>query len=104
MLKNTISVRCQSILIILMALLWALSCFGWLFEMQSQRLFWTAAFVFLPFIMLLFGIILFFSHKKANQKFKWLVFTALACVSIPWVIFIVIFFETILEMYSTNGL
>jgi len=75
-------IRSQAILILVLTALWCGSFIGWMWEMDSGRIFWTATFFFTPFITLAFGTILFISCRKSGQRFSWLArFALLAAVS-----------------------
>jgi hypothetical protein len=91
-----VSIRSQASLVLALTALWCGSFFGWIFEMDSTRLWWTASFIFLPFVMLAFGVILFVSHRKTNQRPSWLVHFALLAAVSPWLILLLIFLGHVL--------
>lgn len=74
--KITVGVSAQAYLLLAMTAVWYGSVFGWMSEMDNRKIFWTSLFVGLPFVMLLFEIILLVSYWRAGRSHPWLVWPA----------------------------
>ena len=81
-----VGIRSQAVLVFALTALWWCSCFHWLSEMESSRLFWIPIFVFAPFVMLLFAAILLISYRRAGRAHRWLVRSALLAAVSPWLL------------------
>ena len=92
-----VGIRSQAILILALTALWCCSFVGWMSEMDSSRMFWTATFFFTPFIMLSFGVILFISSRKSAERLPWLVRAALFAAVSPWLFLLLIILDHVLS-------
>jgi hypothetical protein len=92
-----IGIRSQATLIFFLAALWCGSFFGWLWEMGSTRIFWTAIFFFTPFVMPLFALILLISDRRTGRRHKWLVRFSVFAASLPWILFLFLLADWMLE-------
>jgi hypothetical membrane protein len=85
-----VGIRSQAVLIFALAALWCASFFGWFSEMDSSHYSWTAIFFFMPFIMLLFGAILWVSYRRAGGAHKRWFIAALVVTICPWIVFLLL--------------
>jgi hypothetical protein len=83
-----VGIRSQATLILFLAALWCGSFFGWLWEMGSGSIFWTAIFFFAPFAMPLFVVILLISYRRAGRPHTWIVSLAMLAAALPWIVFL----------------
>ena len=86
----TVGTRSQAVIILTLAVLWYASIVGWLSEWDTRYYFWGNLFALLPFVMLVFGVILFLSYRRSQPVREWLVFIALLAAISPWVLLLAV--------------
>jgi len=86
---TTVSPRSQAVILFTLTAFWWLSLFRDFWSTGS--LFWCAVWVYCPFIMLVFAVILLVSYRRAGRPHRWIFRLAMLAAMSPLLFLLAVF-------------